>query len=240
VASSKNVIDRAATSVVCVVLSRPVLMRLADRLVDVTARRPSGWIAHRAYGGSLGAPKGHEAVFDQILDLAGALDGERCLEIGCGGGRLLERVLAAGAKSAAGLDHSADMLTLSRERNQQAHSSGAVELKLADAGQIPWPESTFSVALSANAFFFIERPELALAELHRVLTPGGRLIIATVPGPLPARSLRNWWIYVWGSRMHVHDDATMRSLLERAGFSDVAVTRPAKATEPLQLACATR
>ncbi len=215
-------------------------MPLADRLIDVTARKPSGWVARKTYGSPLGAPKGHEAAFDQILNLVGSLDGERCLEIGCGGGRLIERVLAAGAKSVAGLDHSPDMLALSHKRNRQATASGAVELKLADAAQLPWPDSTFSVALSANAFFFIERPERALAELHRVLAPGGRLVIATVPGPLPAPSLRNWWVYVWGSRMHAYDDATMRSMLEAAGFSDVAVTRPVKTPEPLQLARANR
>ncbi len=93
-------------------------MRLADRLIDATARRPSGRIARKTYGGPMGAPKGHKAVFDQVLDSAGSLEGERCLEVGCGGGRLLERILAAGAAGAAGLDHSADMLALSRERKR--------------------------------------------------------------------------------------------------------------------------
>jgi ubiquinone/menaquinone biosynthesis C-methylase UbiE len=174
-------------------------MPLVDRLIDVTARRPSGWVARRTYGGSMGAPKGHEAVFDQVLDLAGSLEGERCLEVGCGGGRLLERVLAAGAASAAGLDHSQDMLTLSRERNRDALERGALELKLGEADQLPWPDETFSLALSANTFFFIERPEQVLAELHRVLSPGGRMVIATVPGTA-ARPVATQLVglYVWG------------------------------------------
>jgi len=188
----------------------------------------------------MGAPKGHEAVFDQILDLAGSLEGERCLEVGCGGGRLIERVLAAGTASAAGLDHSQDMLTLSRERNRDALERGALELRLGEAAQLPWPDETFTLALSANTFFFIERPEQALAELHRVLSPGGRAVIATVPGPLPILSLRNWWVYAWGSRMHVYNDDTMRSMLEGAGFNEVAVTRSSRSAEPLQLVRAKR
>jgi ubiquinone/menaquinone biosynthesis C-methylase UbiE len=83
------------------------------------------------------------------------------------------------------------MLELSRERNREALERGALELKLADAAQLPWPDGTFSVVLSANTFFFIQQPERALAELRRVLSPGGRVVIATVPGPLPAPSLRN-------------------------------------------------
>ncbi len=93
--------------------------------------------------------------------------------------------------------------------------------------------------MSANTFFFIAQPERVLAELHRVLSPGGRLVIATVPGPLPSPSLRNWWVYVWGSRMHVYDEPTMRAMLERAGFGDTTITQTA-GKEPLQLIRASR
>jgi SAM-dependent methyltransferase len=210
-------------------------MPLADRLIDATARRPSGWIARKAYGSPLGAPKGHEAVFDEVLDVAGPLQGACCLEVGCGGGRLLERVLAADAASAAGLDHSPDMLALSRERNREAIERGALELRLGDAAQLPWPDGAFTVALSANTFFFFERPELVLAELHRVVSPGGRVVIGTVPGPLPTPSPRNWWVWVWGSRMHVYDDESMRCMLDAAGFASVTVTRSSRSAEPLQL-----
>jgi SAM-dependent methyltransferase len=132
--------------------------RLADRLIDLTARRPHGWIARKTYGGTQGAPKGHEEVFDRVLDAIGALDGERCLEVGCGGGRLLERVLAAGAH-AAGVDHSSDMLDLTSQRNRGAVETGALELKLGEAESLPWPDATFNVLLSANTFFFIAQPE---------------------------------------------------------------------------------
>jgi SAM-dependent methyltransferase len=212
---------------------------LAGRLIDLTARRPHGWIARKTYGGAQGAPKGHEEVFDRVLDAAGALDGGRCLEVGCGGGRLLERVLAAGAR-AAGVDHSPDMLELSSQRNRGAVDTGGLELKLGEAEQLLWPDATFNVLLSANTFFFIEQPERALAEFLRVLSPGGRMVLATVPGPLPAPSLRNWWVYVWGSQMHVYDDEQMRGMVERAGFSSVTVTSAGSEAQPVQLVQARR
>jgi SAM-dependent methyltransferase len=212
---------------------------LAGRLIDLTARRPHGWIARKTYGGTQGAPKGHEEVFDRVLEAIGALDGEQCLEVGCGGGRLLERVLAAGAR-AAGVDHSPDMLELSSQRNRGAVETGALDLKLGEAEQLPWPDATFNVLLSANTFFFIAQPERALGEFLRVLSPGGRMVIATVPGPLPAPSLRNWWVYVWGSQMHVYDDEQMRALVEHAGFSSVTVTSAGSEAQPLQLVQARR
>jgi len=212
---------------------------LAGRLIDLTARRPHGWLARKTYGGAQGAPKGHEEVFDRVLDAIGAVDGQRCLEVGCGGGRLLERVLAAGGR-AAGVDHSPDMLELSRKRNRGAVETGALELKLAGAEQLPWPDGSFDVLLSANTFFFIEQPERTLGEFLRVLSPGGRMVLATVPGPLPTASLRNWWVYVWGSQMHVYDDERMRAMVEHAGFTGVTVRSAGSEGQPLQLVQARR
>ncbi len=74
-------------------------------------------------------------------------------------------MLAAGATSAAGLDHSPDMLALSMERNREAVATEALHLKLGDATRIPWPDRTFTAALAANMFFFVEEPELVLSEL---------------------------------------------------------------------------
>jgi SAM-dependent methyltransferase len=212
---------------------------LAGRLIDLTARRPHGWVARKTYGGAQGAPKGHEEVFDRVLDAIGAWEGQRCLEVGCGGGLLLERVLAAGGR-AAGVDHSPDMLELSMKRNRGAVEAGALEVKLGEAEQLPWPDGAFDVLLSANTFFFIGRPERALGEFLRVLSPGGRMVLATVPGPLPAASLRNWWVYVWGSQMHVYDDERMRAMVEHAGFTGVTVTSTGRGAQPLQLVRAAR
>lgn len=115
-----------------------------------------------------------------------------------------------------------------------------LEVKLGEAEQLPWPDGAFDVLLSANTFFFIERPERALAEFFRVLSPGGRMVLASVPGPLPAASLRNWWVYVWGSQMHVYDDERMRAMVEHAGFTDVTATSTGSGAQPLQLVVAGR
>jgi ubiquinone/menaquinone biosynthesis C-methylase UbiE len=63
-----------------------------------------------------------------------------------------------------------------------------------------------------------------LAELHRVLTPGGRLVIASLSGPLPPASLRNWWLYPpMGPALNVHTNAQMEAMLIDAGFTDIRV-----------------
>jgi len=147
------------------------------------------------------------------MNWLGPLDGDRCLEIGCGGGVLLERVLAAGASSAAGLDHSPDMLASSMARNAEALATDRLALKLGDASAIPWADQSFDAVFTANMFFYIEDPAAVLDEVFRVLRPGGRLVIHTAPGPLPPPSLKTLWVLLpMVSVMHVHTGPEMADL----------------------------
>ncbi len=89
-------------------------------------------------------------------------------------------------------------------------------------------------------FFFAYEPAAVLAELHRVLAPGGQLVIATISGPLPPASLRNWWLYPpMGPALNVHTDTQMQAMLTDAGFTDIRVTSDGGVLA-LQLAHATK
>jgi ubiquinone/menaquinone biosynthesis C-methylase UbiE len=194
---------------------------LGECFVDIYARRPSGPLGRAIYR----APKGHEpSFFAAVTEWLGPLGGERCLEVACGGGVLLERALAGGGEHVAGLDHSLDMLALSIARNAAALAEERLTLKLGDAATIPWPAATFSAAFSANAFFFFEHPRAVLTDIARVLKPGGRLVIATLGAPLPRPSLKTWWMLPpLGSAMRAYTDAEMEEMYALAGFVDITV-----------------
>jgi ubiquinone/menaquinone biosynthesis C-methylase UbiE len=171
-----------------------------------------------------------------MLEWAGPLHGLRCLDVGCGGGRLLQRVLALGAGAAAGLDHSPDMVALAGERNGDAIRRGVLELQLGDAEKLPWLDAAFDVVLCGNMLFFAERPQEVLDEMHRVLRAGGRLVLATIEGPLPRLTVRQWWVYAWGHAMNVHTDEQLRAMLEGSGFAEIRV----QSVNGLQLASGVR
>lgn len=198
-----------------------------EQFIDDSARRPRGRLAEEGYGGPAGAPPGHEEVFDALLSRVGPVGDERALDVGCGGGRLIERLLDGGAAQVAGIDHSSDVLALARRRNQTALARGIVTLELGDAAALPWRDGTFTLVLSSNAFFFFPSPLDVLAEMHRVLVPGGRLAVATVPGPEAPDC-------IWGPAMRVYSDVELRALHQRAGFEQITV----QTDQRLQLALA--
>lgn len=116
------------------------------------------------------------------------------------------------------------MVKVARQRNEAAVASGQADLRLGDAGSLPWPEHSFDAAFSSNVFFFIEEPERVLGELYRVLHPGGRLVIATMGAQLPTPSLRRWWLYgPMGRALRVYTEAEMAAMYEKAGFRNVRI-----------------
>ncbi|MEN2976605.1 methyltransferase domain-containing protein (plasmid) [Tistrella bauzanensis] len=192
-----------------------------DRLVDRIARRPGGMIGRLLYR----HPAGHKTSFDMALDALGPTPDDRLLDLGCGGGVFLERVLNTGA-SAAGLDHSPDMVGESRRRNAAACAAGRLTLCQGDVGRLPFPDGAFSIVTTLNAFFFFPDPQAAVAEMARVLAPGGRLAIVTTP-PEQAAALKRYFGPV-ASRMRLDAPEALADWLRTVGLVPGAA-RPVRA-----------
>jgi SAM-dependent methyltransferase len=108
-----------------------------------------------------------------ILDLAGDVAGRRILDAGCGSGPLFAALRDRGA-IVTGIDSSAKMLELARQRL----GAGAA-LHLADVGSpLPFGDGAFDDVVACLVLHYLENWTVPLAELRRVLTPGGRLIVA--------------------------------------------------------------
>lgn len=190
--------------------------RITDRVVELAASRPGGWIGRRLYT----EPAAHQASFDATLEALALTPEDRLLELGCGGGSFLDRALAGGC-SAKAIDHSPDMIALCGHRNQAAIGAGHLELAVGDAGRLPYPDGTFTAVASTNAFFFFADPAAVLREAHRVLATGGRLAIFTSAPDAPARHAPR----PFAQRMYRYPDDELRQMLTDAGFDNVTVLR---------------
>lgn len=182
-----------------------------ERFVDITARRPSGASGAAHYRDAAE----HEESFALGLGALELTSADRLVELCFGGGQVLERALAI-VSSAAGIDHSPDMLALARERNAGAVAAGRLELVQGDCHALPWSDGQFTCAVCLNAFFFIDRPTDFLAEVRRVLAPGSRFVVVT------ARP-NTGWNGPWSPALRTYEPEELRSMLLAAGFADATV-----------------
>jgi SAM-dependent methyltransferase len=132
-----------------------------------------------------------------LLDLLGLHPGEHVLDVGCGPGFLtaeLEEAVGASGR-VCGVDLSETMLALARKR-----CGDRVELIAGDVTRLPFGDAEFDAAVATQVYEYVAVVETALAELHRVLRPGGRAVVVDT----------DWDSIAW----HAEDPARMRRVLE--------------------------
>jgi ubiquinone/menaquinone biosynthesis C-methylase UbiE len=102
-----------------------------------------------------------------VLEWLNAQMGEFILDLGCGDGQLTQRVAAMNA-NVLGVDASVDMVAAARERG--------VEAEQANAESLPFHDATFNAVFSNAALHWVRDQDAMLAQVHRVLKPGGRFV----------------------------------------------------------------
>jgi len=136
----------------------------------VDGGEPARWSAVAAawadLWGRLAAP-----VWAPLLEAAHVGEGTRVLDVGCGTGELLGHLVGLGAL-AAGVDPAPAMAAHARDQHP------GVTVREGDVEHLPFEGASFDAVLSVNALQFAEDTGAALAEVGRVLAPGGRVGVA--------------------------------------------------------------
>lgn len=144
-----------------------------------------------------------------VVEVASLRPGDRVLDVGCGAGRAM--VLAArtvGVANVTGVDPTPALASTARKRVPGAR----VEVGVAE--DLPFPDEQFTVAWTIAAHHHWDESETGLAEIHRVLTPGGRLLLAEY------RNRRDG-----GHGLSDSEAERLMETLSRVGFDDVAAIR---------------
>lgn len=124
------------------------------------------------------------------------------IDIGTGTGRMLE-LFAPQAAHALGIDRSSEMLRLARAKLSERGLANA-ELRQADLYALPLPDGAADAAILHHVLHFAQQPGAAIGEAARVLSPGGRLLIADFAP-------------------HEREELRQRDAHTRLGFSDEQV-----------------
>lgn len=115
----------------------------------------------------------HRAMVESYLADLDLPRGARVLEVGCGTGAI-SRMVASVAGEVVGTDPSPGLVA---RAEKLAAGIGNLRFEPADGRRLPFPDASFDAAVLHRVLSHVPGPELALAEVHRVLRPGGRLAV---------------------------------------------------------------
>ncbi|MQA17202.1 MAG: methyltransferase domain-containing protein [Pseudonocardiaceae bacterium] len=175
------------------------MANIGTRLLEMSFGRPSGPLGR--IGGRLMA-RGNAATERHLVEIADLGRQDAVLILGPGPGVGLE---AAGARSGhvIGIDPSELMLESCRRRSAELIGSGTVRLARGVAADTGQPAGSVDVVLAVNNVQIWPDWRAAFGELHRVLRPGGRVLVSAHEKWLPGGL------------------AALAAAVERAGFEEI-------------------
>lgn len=147
---------------------------------------------------------------------------DRVLDVGCGTGALIAAVGArAPGAVVVGADLAPEMLAAARATLGPTHPLAA-----ADAARLPFRAGSFDAVVSSSSFHYWPDPAAGLAELRRVLRPGGRLVVTDwCDDFLSCKACDLYLRVVDPAHRRAYGTRECTALLARAGYADPVVER---------------
>src|ERR1041385_5488782 len=181
-------------------------------------RRPSRWIG-RSFLWLMNFS--HSALTDWGLQHVPIEERLTILDVGCGGGRTIEKLAAMSADGVIhGVDYAAGSVAASSARNAELIEKGRVQIHRASVSQLPFPDNQFDLITAVETQYYWPDLPNDMREILRVLKPGGSLIVIAEhhkdgkPHPLQSLALK----LLRSSVLSLDDQ---RTLFSTAGYEEV-------------------
>lgn len=166
--------------------------------------------------------RGNRGLNERAIELLDVRAGARVLDLGFGGGLTFDPLLERGA-TIVGVDRAEDMVSAATSRRREDVDAGRIALHAADVTALPIDDGSVDRALTVNTVYFWPDLDPALAELHRVLSPGGRVVVGIRDGSVMEK--------VDETIFTLRSPEAIATALATAGFADAAVhSAPDRAT----------
>ena len=170
----------------------------------------------------------HSAVTDWGLSHARIGEAFRILDVGCGGGRTIQKLAAQAARGhVSGIDYSEASVAEARVVNQAEITAGRVDIQQASVSHLPYPDASFDLVTAVETHYYWPDFVADLREVGRVLKPGGALVLIAETFRGQALGLAYWPSMLLLRARYLTPDQH-REALAAAGFADVQVATDRK------------
>jgi ubiquinone/menaquinone biosynthesis C-methylase UbiE len=158
---------------------------------------------------------------EETVRMAQVMPGDSVLEVGCGTGTLTlaAKRQAGPSGKAVGIDLIPQMIELSRQKAAEANED--VSFQLGSISNIPFPENSFDQVMCSFMIFHMSESTRnpGIKEIHRVLKPGGRLLIVDLT--LPSKPFSRAMMKTFLGFMLEHDLRELYPAMQTAGFTNL-------------------
>ena len=169
---------------------------------------------------------GHSAMAKWGLKHIQIKDNSAILDIGCGGGANIKKMLALCPHGRViGLDYSPVSVEKSRKVNRKAIADGRCAISEGSAIALPFSENSFDTVTAFETVYFWPEIEKCFSEVYRVLKPNGCFMICNESNGETNRDDK--WVEKIGG-MTIYNGEQLHTFLTNAGFSDIQINKNEK------------
>jgi ubiquinone/menaquinone biosynthesis C-methylase UbiE len=169
----------------------------------------------------------HSRLTDWGLRQISIGDQATILDVGCGGGRTVNKLAALAHRGTVhGVDYAWESVGAAARANQELIEAGRVRIEQASVSELPFADATLDLVTAVETHFWWQDLGAGMREVYRVLKPGGRMLVVVefYNGGRHARYADRIARHATMAVLDVHQH---ESMFVDAGFADVRIVEEA-------------